>query len=86
MRSKDLKRDVTTMYYSGKPLSEISSKLRVSTWNLHQIINSIISSHPGETKSERIERARVMEANIFDLIKKGKKVDHLVQPFSSYCP
>ena len=82
---KNINRDVKAMYFSGVPQVEIIEKTRVSKWQLTKIIDTLVKSYPQENKDSRIIQARLMEANLFDMIKKGKDVSSYINYFSSFC-
>jgi hypothetical protein len=82
---KNINRDVKAMYFAGVPQIEIMEKTGVSKWQLTKMIDKLVKSYPGENKDSRLLQARLMEANLFDMIKKGKDVSSCINHFSSFC-
>jgi hypothetical protein len=85
MKNKNINRDAKNLYLSGVSQAEICEKLDMKKWDLAKLINNLISTYPMELKEDRIIQAGLMEANIFELIRKGKDVKGLVKQFSSFC-
>jgi hypothetical protein len=81
----NLYRDVRAAYMKGTPQSETMQKYDIKQYEYVNIINKIVKSFRPDLKEDRIQQARIMERNIFDLIKKKKDVSGLVKQFSSYC-
>ena len=85
MENKNIMRDVKAMYFAGVPQNQIMDTKGISRWQLTKMINKLVENYPQETKENRLLQAKLMESNIFDMIKKGKDVSGLVKQFSSFC-
>lgn len=81
----NLYRDVKASYMKGASQEETMQKYGIKQYEYVKIINRIVQSFRPELKEDRIQQARIMEKNIFDLIKKKKDVSGLVKQFSSFC-
>lgn len=81
----NLYRDVKNAYMRGDSQAETMQKYRIKQYEYVKIINKIIKNAYFDLKVDRIEQAKIMEINIFDMIKKKKDISGLINQFSSFC-
>ena len=81
----NLYRDVKASYMKGATQEETMQQYGIKQYEYVKIVNKIVESFRPELKEDRIQQAKIMERNIFDLIKKKKDVSGLVKQFSSFC-
>lgn len=63
----------------------IMLKYDIKQYEYHKIINRIVKDYTPYIKKDRVEQARIMERNIFDMIKNGKDVSSYITEFSRFC-
>lgn len=86
--TKKIKEKVLDMYLRNYEHIDIMKKLNVTKKQIFWIINQYVASSitPKElVKEQRIEKAYLMEKNIFDRIEKGQSIRGYDSIFFSFC-
>jgi hypothetical protein len=76
---------VKAMYMAGASQEETVKRFKLTGWAYTAIVNKIVIQFRRDSLIDRIEQARIMEKNLFAMIKKKQEVSGLVKQFSSFC-
>jgi hypothetical protein len=80
------KQKIEEMYLSGNTIEFISTTLNTPRRYICDVIRMIEErARTYDTFENRIKQAKLMEDNIFSMIKKKQDISGLIKQFSSFC-
>ena len=81
----DINSEIRTAYLMGFSHKQIQDKFKVGQYEVARMVNSLVDDYPKSVVGDRLEQARLMESNIFQLISKKENVSHLINSFAAFC-
>lgn len=85
MTKTDLFNKVQRDYFNGASYFTMMKKYGLTKWQLTRIIDKVIEKFPPDETAERVERARIMERNVFRMIERNEECDSEIMELCKFC-